>query len=241
MSKVRIIIGPNGSGKSTLYTQFQQLKVNTGPFINADLIQQNLNKDQFYQVSFLYLLDQKELIDFIKNHAINQKSSLQKYLKHIKTVGNKLLLESSCNSYLAAALADYLRLKIVELRKSFSFESVFSDDSKVAFVKHLHKLGYEVYVYLIATSNYQINIQRIIERANNGGHKVSEEKIISRYQKSIDNAFKIIPYAKRYYVIDNSQYNLPTLVAEIEMGKKYNFIHQTYQPQWTNRFLTIKQ
>ena len=98
----------------------------------------------------------------------------------------------------------------------------------------------EIYVYLIATCNYQINIQRISERADNGGHSVSKEKIISRYQKSIDNAFKVISYTKRYYVIDNSQYNLPTLVTEIEMGKKYNFTHPTYQPQWTNRFLTIK-
>lgn len=44
--RLRIFAGPNGSGKSTLFDSFSK-KYNTGYFLNADLIEEELTKKGF--------------------------------------------------------------------------------------------------------------------------------------------------------------------------------------------------
>jgi predicted ABC-type ATPase len=81
-----------------------------------------------------------------------------------------------------------------------------------------------------------INIARINQRVANKGHNVSDEKIKSRFQKSIQNAIKVKAYTKRFFVIDNSQENNPILLLETENNKKINFINKTFFPQWAEPF-----
>ena len=62
----------------------------------------------------------------------------------------------------------------------------------------------------------------------------TEEKIISRFQKSIDNAIKMKPLAKRFFVIDNSQENNPVSLLELENNRKTNYINKTFYPTMFN-------
>ena len=54
------------------------------------------------------------------------------------------------------------------------------------------------------TKTVNINIERIKSRIEKGGHGVPEEKIISRYYKSINNLKKLIELSDICNVYDNS-------------------------------------
>lgn len=237
--KVRIIAGPNGSGKSTLiFSLEKEFKVNMGFIINADDIEKQLNQKNIYIFDKGISINTEQLQHFIKTSTINKKYNLKNYSSLLLVEKNKIILTDNniVNSYLCAAIADFLRTECLNQKINFSFESVFSDFRKVQFVKKLREAGYNIYFYFVCTLNASINIARINQRVANKGHNVSDEKIKSRFQKSIQNAIKVKAYTKRFFVIDNSQENNPILLLETENNKKINFINKTFFPQWAEPF-----
>lgn len=70
-----------------------------------------------------------------------------------------------------------------------------------------------------------------------GGHDVPIRKIISRYQKSILNAYRALSLVDRFYLYDNSvDDHSPELIARFshgEMVKRY----AVSQPEWAEVFL----
>ena len=64
------------------------------------------------------------------------------------------------------------------------------------------------------TSSSDINVRRVQERVRNGGHDVPEEKIRSRYTRSLQNLAKLVRIADRTRVIDNSGAE-PSLICEV--------------------------
>lgn len=231
--KVRIFIGPNGSGKSSVLSLLQSRGVNTFYFVNADIIAQEIVKG--FELPFV--ANKKNLDEFIAAHPLNKKASLNTCAKSLKVIKTQIKSDSKINSYCAATIADFLRRELTKNNSSFSFESVFSDKSKIEFVRKLKKQGYRVYVYLVSTTDPLLNIQRVKDRVSKLGHDVPEDKILSRWQKSLDNAKQIKKYSDRFFVIDNSQNEHPELVAEIENGKKIKYLNKTYQPNWTKKFI----
>lgn len=237
--KVRIIAGPNGSGKSTLISVMRKEKnLNMGFIINADDIEKQLNKVRKYVFDKTLVFDSKHLIEFINSSGINKKYNLKKLSPFLKVEKNNIVLVTNIqiNSYLCAAIADFLRYECLKQKINFSFESVFSDLRKVLFIKKLKEAGCDIYFYFVCTINPSINIARIKTRFENDGHNVSDEKVKSRFQKSIQNAIKIKSYTKRFFVIDNSEENNPQLILETENNNKVNFINKTFFPTWAEPF-----
>ena len=96
------------------------------------------------------------------------------------------------------------REKCLNERLSFVFETVFSADDKIDFLIRAKKAGFFIRVFFISTSHPSINAARIAKRVMEGGHDVPIRKIISRYQKSIQNCRTIAPLIDRLYIYDNS-------------------------------------
>ena len=90
---------------------------------------------------------------------------------------------------------------IVE-KKSFVFETVMSAEDKIEFIIKAKKAGYFIRVFFISTSHPSINASRIARRVMEGGHDVPIPKIVSRYNKSIENCKTIAPVVDRLYVYD---------------------------------------
>lgn len=237
--KARIIAGPNGSGKSTLVSVMMHgNKINMGFFINADEIEKQLNRNKKYDLPKELIIHSTDFTNFLISTSLNTKYNLRPFSNSLVVNQNSIVLleETTINSYVSAAIADFLRSECLRQKVNFSFESVFSDFRKVQFAKKLKDAGYEIYFYFVCTLNVGINIARIKERVANNGHHVSEEKIISRFQKSIDNAIKMKPLSKRFFVIDNSQDKSPVLLLELENNKKTNYINKTFFPIWAEPF-----
>ena len=104
----------------------------------------------------------------------------------------------------AANYCSGLREQCLKDKKSFVFETVFSAQDKIDFVIRARKAGFFIRIFFISTSNPAINASRIAKRVMEGGHDVPITKIISRYNKSIQNCKTIASIIDRLYVYDNS-------------------------------------
>jgi predicted ABC-type ATPase len=130
-----------------------------------------------------------------------------------------------------------LREKCLEDKKSFVFETVFSAEEKVDFLLRAKAAGFFVRLFFISTSHPSINASRIAKRVMNGGHDVPIPKIISRYNRSIENCAAIAPFIDRLYVYDNSIENedaqLLFRLTDGELAK----IYANELPEWAKPIL----
>lgn len=104
----------------------------------------------------------------------------------------------------AANYSSHLREKCLAEKRSFVFETVFSAQDKIDFVIRAKQAGFFIRIFFISTSNPAINASRIAKRVMEGGHDVPITKIISRYNKSIQNCKTVSSIVDRLYVYDNS-------------------------------------
>ena len=104
---------------------------------------------------------------------------------------------------------------------SFSFETVMSSPDKVTLLEKAQQLGYRTYLYYIATDDPAINVARVKARVRLGGHDVPEDKIASRYTRSLDLLLQAVKHTHQTYLFDNSRDGGERLwVAEITDGRE---------------------
>ena len=129
------------------------------------------------------------------------------------------------------------REQLLHDHKDFIFETVLSSDGKVDFLKRAKEEGYFIRMFFICTESPTINAARIANRVMEGGHDVPIQKIISRYEKAIVNAVKVMRFADRVYFYDNSVDNqnaqLLFRTAEGHFAKRYT----DSIPEWANKIL----
>ena len=122
----------------------------------------------------------------------------------------------------AAKYATDLRYKCLNEKRDFVFETVFSSDEKLEFLRRAHESGFFIRFFFVCTSNPKINVSRITKRYLEGGHEVPISKIISRYYKSYVNATKAISFVDCAYIYDNSvEDQLPQLLFRMTEGKVF--------------------
>lgn len=137
----------------------------------------------------------------------------------------------------AAEYATSMRYNCLKDRKDFVFETVFSSDEKLQFVKKAKEEGYFIRIFFVCTENPEINVRRITKRYLNGGHEVPISKIISRYFKSLHNMAEIIPYVDRAYIYDNSvEDKMPQLLFRTVNGTIFKQ-YLTDIPEWAQLLL----
>lgn len=132
----------------------------------------------------------------------------------------------------AAHLATEKRYECLEQKKDFVFETVFSSDEKLEFVRKAKAAGFFIRLFFVCTKDPEINVLRITKRFLEGGHEVPISKIISRYYKSIANAAQAIELVDRAYIYDNSvEDELPQLIYRTVDGKVFKQYTDNV-PEW---------
>jgi predicted ABC-type ATPase len=104
----------------------------------------------------------------------------------------------------AARWADARREELLREGSGVAFETVFSTDAKVDFLRRAKGAGYFIRAFFIGTSDPRINAARVAGRVMAGGHTVPIEKIVSRYVRSMANLSAAIRLGDRVYIYDNS-------------------------------------
>lgn len=131
--------------------------------------------------------------------------------------------------------ADFIRKKLLEYKKSFTFETVMSSYDKIELLKVSKSLGYRNYLYYISTSDPSINISRVKNRVAFKGHDVPEDKIISRYYRSLGFLKEAVKLSDRAYIFDNSSEE-KTWICEITNGSDVDFKVDEI-PSWVEEYL----
>ena len=121
---------------------------------------------------------------------------------------------SGCTDLEAAQEAEKIRNILLDGKQDFTFETVLSTSRNLELLRRAKEAGYEIQAVFVLTCSGDINVRRVQERARNGGHDVPEEKIRSRYTRSLQNLAKLVRTADRTRVIDNSG-DEPALICEV--------------------------
>ena len=151
--RLRIIAGPNGSGKSN-YFDFLSKELNTGYFINADLIENILQNKGFINLNHFNIKATKNDFDDFCNEQ-ESKSLIEKSLKEnhkiqLKFIENFIIDRLGSNQkYEGSLIASFIRKQLIKSNQSFSFETVMSHGSKLDFIKEAKAQGYATYLYFI--------------------------------------------------------------------------------------------
>lgn len=134
----------------------------------------------------------------------------------------------SCSDLEAAIKATEMREKLLVENKSFAFETVLSTDRNIELLKRAKEKDYFIKSYFIMTNDVSINISRVVQRVAKGGHGVPVEKILSRYDKSMNNLKQLISISDICNVYDNSNANIKRIFKK---RKEYNYYNET--KYWT--------
>lgn len=138
-------------------------------------------------------------------------------------------------SDIAFRIARKKRVEFAQNLDSFGFETVFSHRSNVDFLDGLKALGYVVHLYFVCTEDPEINVGRVRNRVQSGGHSVPEDKIRDRYYRSLALLTQSVRRYDRIVFFDNSFADQPgQAVGEIlnAVESKLTLNPRPYLPDW---------
>lgn len=119
----------------------------------------------------------------------------------------------------AAKRATKMRYQCLSEKRNFVFETVFSSEEKLKFLKKTSEAGFFIRFFFVCTNSPEINVARIAKRYMNGGHEVPISKVVTRYFKSLEYAKEAIKFVDRAYIYDNSvDDHLPELLYRTTSG-----------------------
>jgi predicted ABC-type ATPase len=166
------------------------------------------------------------------------------YHAHLASAGLRfvnadvLAAETAAEPYEAARLADALRWALVAQRESFIFETVLSDPvgDKVAFLADAARPGYVVVLCYVGLSSPDQSAERVAMRVSQGGHDVPEDKLRSRFSRTLANLQAAIVQLPHVLIYDNSDLSAPyRQVAVFEHGRLLR--RQEPIPEWLGPLL----
>ena len=117
-----------------------------------------------------------------------------------------------------------------------------SHPGKVELLAQARQSGYRTYLYFVATDDPDINVSRVRNRVQSGGHPVPEDRIAPRYHRSLSLLMNAIRHTNRAYIFDNSAPNEEmkhTWLAEITDGTNLE-LKSDRIPAWFKRSVLDK-
>lgn len=234
MARLRIIAGPNGSGKSHLTRALRSdYNINWGCYINADDIERALREKG--ALSFReFGLDGSEtkFLPFYERHPLRAKAPAAPLVE-----AGVLRLKNTLpkDTYFGTLCADYIRQRLMNEGKTFSFETVLSGSDKLRLLDQAVASGYRIYLYFICTEDAIINIGRIADRVEKQGHSVPDDLVVSRYSRTLENLTSVLQKVRRAYLFDNSGF-APELVAEKSEAGHLSFDFE-HTPGWFRKYV----
>ena len=195
--KIRVFAGPNGSGKSTLFSEFSK-NYKTGYVSNADEIEKKLTFSGLIDLQEIGITaTQKDLDHFIAlpaSQTLFQKAKDEGHIIDVIVKENFIVDTSKeTHSYEGAFIASFIRHLLIAQNKSFSFETVMSHTSKIDEITTVVDLGYAAYLYFVCIDSPEVNVSRVQNRVEKGGHEVPTDKIIQRYFRTLENLHLALP------------------------------------------------
>lgn len=138
--------------------------------------------------------------------------------------------------YEAAHLFSRLGEDLLDQGVSFSFETVFSHESKIDFVARAKALAYEIILIYIHLDTPALNEARVHQRVTEGGHNVPAEKTRSRIPRTMKHIATTLPLVDEAHLLNNSSREDPYReVAVVKRGRRTKTVDPL--PEWAEDIL----
>ena len=105
----------------------------------------------------------------------------------------------------AAQIAEKKRNLCISNHDDFTFETVLSTDRNLKLLMQAKENDFFIKSFFVLTNSPYINISRVKQRVLLGGHDVPEDKIISRYKRSLEILPELIKVSDICNVYDNTE------------------------------------
>lgn len=109
-----------------------------------------------------------------------------------------------CTDIEAAKIAEQTREHLLANKMDFTFETVLSTDRNLKLIAKAKQSGYHVACIYVLTANPEINVSRVKQRFEKGGHSVPTDKIRERYKRALRIFPDLIPLCDELWLFDNS-------------------------------------
>lgn len=151
--------------------------------------------------------DKKPMILVLAGPNGSGKSTITQFFDIAGTYTNAddMVAATGMSNREAALLADNKRYHSIELKEDFTFETVLSSHYKIDILEKAKSEGYFIKCIFVLTIDPAINVSRVAARVASGGHNVDEDKIRSRYEKSLGNIKKLLEICDIMHVYDNTE------------------------------------
>ena len=122
-----------------------------------------------------------------------------------------LARELGVSDYAAAEMAGNIREEWIRQKRSFIFETVFSDPvgDKVTYLQKAAEAGYTVALFFVGIDSPDTSDDRVAMRVSQGGHDVPRDKLASRFPRIIANLKLAIEKLPLVFIYDNSDLAQP--------------------------------
>lgn len=140
------------------------------------------------------------------------------------------------HSYEAALIAERERLRLLEERQTFCFETVFSHPSKVDFVGAAKAAGFRVRLFYFHLELPSLNKARVASRVTAGGHNVPEAKIESRIPRTLANLRQCIGLVDELHLVDNSRIDQPYVRVAVWEDRQWRSLQENL-PGWATELI----
>ena len=117
----------------------------------------------------------------------------------------------------AQAIVRDRREELLLANRDYSWETVMSHPSHIEHLLAARRAGYRTSLLFVATEDPRVNLGRIAERVEVGGHDVPGDRVMDRWVKSIGLLPRALLTAHRARVFDNGNADRPfQLVATLD-------------------------
>ncbi len=126
-----------------------------------------------------------------------------------------------------------LAQQYVRSGQSFIVETTLAGNTYINLMRELKSQGWLVVLIYIGISNPNINVLRVGDRVELGGHDVPRADILRRYDRSLANLNKAAKIVDRLILYDNSTDARHQLVATIDGNSIVTYMPEL--PGWIDR------
>ena len=95
--------------------------------------------------------------------------------------------------------------KAITNKQSYAFETTLGGHTIIQLLIEAARSGLRLVISYVGLKRVELNIARVNQRVQNGGHTIPEAKIRERWDRSRENLIKLIPHVSSLRVFDNSE------------------------------------
>ena len=103
-------------------------------------------------------------------------------------------------------------------RRSFVVETTLAGAGGIALMRNARETGFWIHLVYVCLANRGLNLERVRERVQQGGHAVPPDDIRRRYSRSLLQAPTALVLSDEALVVDNSTAG-PTTIAMLRAGQ----------------------